>query len=93
MLSAYPLCDVVLLGIALRLAFGGTRATGAYGLLGASIGTLLAADIVFDLQSLTAAGYDNGGPPDMIYLLSYVAFGAAALSPSMRQLSVPTSSG
>ena len=89
-LASYPLCDVVLLGIAVRLAFAGTRTTAAFGLLGASIATLLLADLVFDVQSLTAAGYDEGGWPDLIYLTSYVAFGAAALAPSMRQLATPT---
>ncbi|MDX6516017.1 MAG: hypothetical protein QOH73_1683, partial [Gaiellaceae bacterium] len=91
-LSGYPLCDVILLGIALRLAFGGTRATSAYGLLGASIGLLLAADIVFDIEQVVS-GYNEGGWPDMLYLLSYIAFGGAALSPSMRQLAVPTIEG
>src|SRR4051794_30420570 len=89
-LAAYPLCDVILLGVAVRLAFAGARTTAAFALLGASIAALLLADVIYDAQSLTPAGYDEGGWPDLIYLASYVAFGAAALTPSMRQLAMPT---
>jgi diguanylate cyclase (GGDEF)-like protein len=89
-LAAYPLCDVILLGVAVRLAFAGARTTAAFALLGGSIAALLLADVIYDAQSLTASGYDEGGWPDLIYLTSYIAFGAAALAPSMRQLAVPT---
>jgi diguanylate cyclase (GGDEF)-like protein len=88
-LAAYPLCDVLLLGVAARLAFGGMRITASYALLGLAMFTLLLADLVYDIQQLNGT-WKNGHTGDLLYLTCYVAFGAAALAPSMRVLALPT---
>jgi len=85
-LSAYPLCDVVLLGIAVRFAFGGARPTGAYALLGSSIAALLVADVLYDVGQLNDT-YSSW--IDLPYLAAYIAIAAAALLPSMRALTTP----
>ncbi|MBA3413981.1 MAG: PAS domain-containing protein, partial [Chloroflexia bacterium] len=82
---AYPVADLALLAIALRLVLaGGWRSTSAR-LLGLAFATLLAADALFAAAQL-AGSSRRGGPADLLWLLSSVAFGAAALHPSLPGL-------
>lgn len=85
--AAYPLGDLLILGVAARLAMGPGRFPSLW-LLGAGLGALLAADTVFGVLVLRDA-YRTGHPVDAGWLLSYVLFGAAALHPSMEALSIP----
>jgi signal transduction histidine kinase len=85
---AYPLGDVLLLAVAVRLwRAGGNRAVAsrllAFGLL-----ALLAVDTVYGLSVLNSA-WQIGGPVDAVWMLYYVALGLAALHPSMVSLSEP----
>jgi PAS domain S-box-containing protein len=72
--------DLLLVGVAARLAAGtGRNASAALIVLGA-LG-MLASDIVYPLVP--------GGPAETGYLLLYLAWGAAALHPSMTRLTAP----
>jgi len=79
----YPMMDLLLLAVALRLLLGtGTRAP-AYRMLVASLSLQLVADV---LSALTVHTYKNGSFVDAFRLAAYLLLGAAALHPSMRSL-------
>ena len=83
---SYPAMDVVLLAALVFLALTPARRTVSYAYLSASVVLLLVADEVYSMSPERFAGtswLDAG------WLLSYVLWGAAALSPSMRDLSEP----
>ena len=83
-----PLADVLLLAVLVRLWSGGGRRPAAYWLLGLSVVSLLAADTAFGVVSLRG-GFLPGGPIDAGYSLFALACGAAALHPSMAEVTVP----
>jgi signal transduction histidine kinase len=85
---AYPLCDVLLLAMAVRLWRTGGRGTVASRLLGIGLTALLVGDTVYGL-SLLAGDWQVGGPVDAIWYAYYIGFGLAALHPSMASLSEP----
>jgi signal transduction histidine kinase len=85
---AYPVGDLLLLAVAVRLAVGAGRRPPAWWLLAGSIVPLLAADVLFGLLQL-AGTWAVGGPVDSGWILFYVCWGAAALHPSMTSLSEP----
>jgi diguanylate cyclase (GGDEF)-like protein len=82
---AYPLGDVLLLAMVARLVTSPGARTAAYRLLGLALLLLLAADAGYAVLNLVSS-YE-GGLVDAGWLLSYVAWGAAALHPSMRSMS------
>jgi signal transduction histidine kinase len=85
--AAYPLMDIVLLaGLAGFFASGAWRAP-SFLLLVASIVLLLVSDEVY---GVSPNSYRSGSWVDAGWLLSYVLWAAAALHPSMRELSQPT---
>ena len=82
--ALYPTMDIVLLaGLAGFFVTAAWR-TASFTLLVASVALLLAADEVFSIGS-----YESGSWPDVVWLLSYLLWAAAALHPSMRELSKP----
>jgi diguanylate cyclase (GGDEF)-like protein len=86
--TAYPVGDLLLLGMLLALlTTPGARVT-AFRLLLVSLLALLVADLDFGLRNL-AGTYQDGGPADVLWLTSYVAFAAAAAHPTMVQLFEP----
>ncbi|HEV8652308.1 MAG TPA: sensor histidine kinase, partial [Actinomycetes bacterium] len=85
----YPLEDVLLLAVAVRLWRAGTQSTTAFRLLTAGLAALLIGDTVYGLSQLTV-GWVPGGALDLIWIVFYAGLGAAALHPSMRSLSEPT---
>jgi diguanylate cyclase (GGDEF)-like protein len=85
---AYPLADLLLIGVAMGLLTTPGARTPSFRLLGASLAILLVADQIYALQNL-AGTYVSGGPIDTLYLIAYVLFGASALHPSMRRLTEP----
>jgi signal transduction histidine kinase len=87
---AYPLCDVLLLAVAVRLWRTGGHSTAASRLLALGLAALLVGDTVYGL-SLLAGDWQVGGPVDAVWVLYYVGLGLAALHPSMVSLSEPTS--
>jgi signal transduction histidine kinase len=85
---AYPLGDLLLLAVAVRLWRAGGGGAVASRLLAFGLLALLASDTVFGL-SLLNDNLQVGGPLDAVYMLYYVALGLAALHPSMVSLSEP----
>ena len=85
---AYPAMDVLLLAGLLFLALTPAWRTVAYRYLAASIVLLVVVDEIYALspESFPGTSFLDAG-----WLLSYVLWGVAALSPSMRELSEPTS--
>ena len=84
---AYPVADVVLLGVLAGTAFGAiTRGrTWSYALLVAGVVFQLVGDIVYALVE-RADGYQTGHWVDLTWLFSYGLLAIAALDPSMLRL-------
>jgi diguanylate cyclase (GGDEF)-like protein len=82
---AYPLADLFLFAILVRLMMAGGRRPPAYWLLLAGAAVNLVADTLFAVPAVAAA-YDGTSPIESLYLLGYLLIGAAALHPSMVQL-------
>ncbi len=85
---AYPLGDVLLLAVAVRLAIGTGRRTPAWWLVATAIVGVLAADSLFVFQQFNGT-WQVGGPVDLGWIVFYICWGAAALHPSMKALSTP----
>jgi signal transduction histidine kinase len=84
--SAYPMMDVVLLaGLAGFFVTAAWRAP-AFLLLVTSVLALLVSDEVYGVNSNS---YRSGDWTDLGWLLGYILWAAAALHPSMRELSQP----
>jgi signal transduction histidine kinase len=87
---SYPAMDVVLLSALVFFALTPTWRTIAYRYLAASVVLLVVADEIYGVSPDT---YARASWLDACWLLSYVLWGVAALHPSMRQLSSPSSGG
>jgi signal transduction histidine kinase len=88
---AYPLGDVLVLAVTVRLAVGTRGRPLAWWLLAGSVVPLLFGDTVFGLLQLsgTWGTWQHQQLLDLTWILFYVGFGAAALHPSMAALSEP----
>ena len=84
---AYPMVDVLMLAILARLGLTATRSRSVT-LLMLSGASLLTADVLYGLSRLNGA-WHLGGAGDLGWLVFYIAGGAAALHPSMIQLTEP----
>jgi signal transduction histidine kinase len=84
---AYPVGDVLLLGLAARLATTPGRRTAAFRLLIANLAVTMAADTLFSVLALSGASV---AVTDGMYLAAYLLLGAAGLHPSMAGLSEPS---
>ncbi|MFC5058178.1 diguanylate cyclase [Saccharothrix xinjiangensis] len=83
---AYPLMDLVVLLVSLRLLFGGGgRRDASFVLLSAWLAAILTADTVYVLQRLDHT-YAAGNFLDAIWLTGNLALGACALHPSMGRI-------
>ena len=82
---AYATLDLLVGTLAIRMALGCTEVTTVHRLLYGWVGGLFTADIAFGYLQLTG-GYRPGGVLDLLWLMSALALGAAALHPSMRAL-------
>ena len=82
----YPAMDVVLLAGFAGFFVSPAWRTPSFGLLAASVAVFFLGDEIFGLAPGT---YQTGDWIDATWMLSYVLFGAAALHPSMRVLSLP----
>ncbi len=85
---AYPVGDLLLIGMALALVMTPGARSPSFGLLLGSLVLLLVADLVFGLQSLEET-YTGGTWLDGVWLLSYIAFGTAAIHPTMADVFEP----
>ncbi|HYN92130.1 MAG TPA: EAL domain-containing protein [Thermoleophilaceae bacterium] len=86
---AYPLADVLLLAVAVRLALDGGQRRPAFNLMSASIICLLVTDFVYGLMILHGT-YDHQLWLDAGWIGFYLLWGAAALHPSMSDIDQPT---
>ncbi|MER7001996.1 EAL domain-containing protein [Dactylosporangium sp. NPDC000555] len=84
---AYPLCDVLLLAIMVRLALEARRCWSVVLLL-TSGAVLLVSDVVFSLRRLDG-DWGLGSFVDLGWIVFFVAGGLAALHPSMVWLTEP----
>jgi diguanylate cyclase (GGDEF)-like protein/PAS domain S-box-containing protein len=84
---AYPVGDILLLCVVVRLVFGDSTRNTSVRLLVAGVVGVLVADSVYGWIQLHGS-WKVGGPTDLGWVLFYVAWGAAALHPSMRDLTV-----
>ena len=85
---AYPLMDLLVLAVAIRLAVAAGSRGVSFGLLALGICALLVSDAVYGWL-LLHGGYETGGLLDGGWIAFYALLGTAALHPSMRQLSTP----
>jgi signal transduction histidine kinase len=83
---AYPVADVLLLAVAVRLWRPGSTKNLASMLLTVALAAILISDTVYGLSQLTV-GWVPGGALDLIWVVYLLGLGAAALHPSMRALS------
>ena len=82
---AYPLVDIMVLGVLVRMAVGSGRRGLAFGFLLSGTAALLLTDSIYGWK-LLHGGYATGGVLDAGWAIFYGLLGAAALHPSMRKL-------
>jgi signal transduction histidine kinase len=87
--TAYPLMDILLLTLLVRLLFTPGRRSPAMWLLALGMTFFLAADITF--LAFEVAGKTTGAWIEGVWLLAYFSVGAAALHPSMAAPPAPAS--
>ncbi len=83
---AYPLGDILILGVAVRMAVGAGRRSAAYYMVIGAIVAVLATDSIYGWILLHGT-YHPGDPLDGGWIVYYVLWGAAALHPSMTTVS------
>lgn len=82
---AYPMMDLAMFAVALRLILGSGRRPVAFVLLCTNLLAWFTADTVYVLQQLGGT-YSAGNFLDAIWLTGNLALGAAALHPTMRRV-------
>jgi diguanylate cyclase (GGDEF)-like protein len=85
---AYPVGDLLLIGMALGLVMTPGVRTVSFGLLMASLVTMLVGDLAFGLQTLDET-YVEGGWLDGVWLVAYLIFATAAVHPTMTEAFEP----
>ena len=83
----YPLGDIVILGLLLRLVLTGAMRNRSMQLLTLGGAGVLVADTAYGFIQLNGT-WKVGGPVDLGWVLFYLCWGAAALHPSMVELTV-----
>jgi signal transduction histidine kinase len=86
--TAYPVGDLLVLGVASRLWSSTGPRSRSYWLLTLGLVPLLVVDTLYGLLSLFGT-WSYAGPLDLFWVAFYLCLGAAALHPSMRSLSEP----
>ena len=89
---AYPVLDILLLGVLVRLFLAPGRRVPALHLILLALGALLMADFPYAVLALEDA-YVTGHIIDAGWLASASLWGAAALHPSMRNVAQPAEMG
>ena len=82
---AYPVGDVMILAMLARLVAGGGLRSGSMRFLVTGALGIMGADVLYGLIQINGV-WEIGGPVDLGWALFYATWGAAALHPSMRQL-------
>ncbi|OGO58246.1 MAG: hypothetical protein A2V85_14980 [Chloroflexi bacterium RBG_16_72_14] len=86
--AAYPLGDLILIGVAIGLVATPGSRTPAFVLLVAGVAAQFAVDVAYAFQVADEA-YLSGSLIDLGWLGAYALTGAAALHPSMRDVAAP----
>ncbi len=86
--SAYPVLDLAVLAVGLRLVLGTGRRPVAFFLLLGNLTLVLVADTIYADQQLTGT-YHSGNFLDGFWLVADLLLGAAALHPTLGQLGRP----
>jgi signal transduction histidine kinase len=86
---AFPLADLMLLAVLLRLWSGGGQRGASYYLLGTAVAGELLSDVAAGFATLSGGSYAPGGPIELGYLALWVAAAAAAIHPSMTGIALP----
>ncbi len=86
---AYPVMDLLVLAMALRLMLGGGSRPVSFLLVVASLTAMLVGDVAYTLQA-AGGSWIGGSWVKATWLVSYVLVAAAALHPSMRALDAKT---
>jgi diguanylate cyclase (GGDEF)-like protein/PAS domain S-box-containing protein len=84
---AYPLLDLILLTVIVRLAIGPGGRTGSLHLMASAAVALVATNFVYNSVSVAPAVYDQAGYLEAGWATFYLLWGAAVLHGSMRELS------
>ncbi|MEU4420443.1 EAL domain-containing protein [Actinoplanes sp. NPDC024001] len=84
----YPLGDVLVLAMIMRMVSGAGRRGGAVTTIGIAMVGLLISDVFYG-QSQLNSDWALGGPVDLGWVVFYSLMGYAALQPSMRTLTRP----
>jgi diguanylate cyclase (GGDEF)-like protein/PAS domain S-box-containing protein len=82
---AYPVMDLLVLAVLIRLAVSGGRGIPSFRLLVGGVATLLVTDSIYGAQ-LISGTFEIGSPLDVGWALCYACVGAAALHPSVRRV-------
>jgi diguanylate cyclase (GGDEF)-like protein/PAS domain S-box-containing protein len=83
---AYPLADILMLGVGVRMAVGSGRRSLAYYMIISAIGAVTITDSIYGWIQLHGT-YNPGDLLDGGWILYYLLMGAAALHPSMKTVS------
>ena len=83
---AYPLGDILILGVAVRMPVGAGRRSAAFYMVIGAIVAVLATDSIYG-WILLHGSYHPGDPLDGGWIVYYLLWGAAALHPSMTTVS------
>ncbi len=83
----YPLMDMLMLTVAVRLAVGSGRRSPSLNLMVTAIVALFVTDSLYGWLQLHDGYIPGSGFLEIGWIAFYVGFGAAALHPSMKQLS------
>ncbi|MFI5910015.1 PAS domain-containing protein [Dactylosporangium sp. NPDC051541] len=87
--AAFTLGDVIVIVVTVRLVSAAPRNAAAR-LLSVGAAGMLLGDMAYGVAQADG-GLHPGGPADFAYVLLYAAWGAAALHPSMTELTAPAS--
>jgi diguanylate cyclase (GGDEF)-like protein/PAS domain S-box-containing protein len=87
---AYPVMDLILLTVVVRLAIGGGRRAPAFWLMAGAAIALFVTDFAYSYLSVQGIVYNQSGYLEAGWASFYILWGAAALHGSMRELSERT---
>jgi diguanylate cyclase (GGDEF)-like protein len=79
--TAYPLADIVMIGLLLRILLDREGSSPALRLFASGVSAFLVSDLIYSV--LAVQGSYSAGPVDFGWILGYTLWGAAALHPSM----------
>lgn len=85
---AYPLADLVLLGVGFRFVLSPGRRPTVFYVIAAALFAQFTADTIYGWMALNGS-YGTWSPIDLGWLVAYAGWGVAALHPSMGELAEP----